>query len=66
MSETATRSGVQLDAPAARDTAAAFPDELFSHLHFDRRARTWRSPNDIVPEANEHAEQDRPLQLRCA
>lgn len=66
MSETAKRSGVQLEALGGRDRVVAFPDELFSHLHFDRRARAWRSPNDIVPEALENVEDDRPLQLRCA
>jgi hypothetical protein len=66
MSETAKRSGVQLDGPGGRDTVVAFPDELFSHLHFDRRARAWRSPDEIVPETVDNAEQNGALQMRCA
>jgi hypothetical protein len=66
MSETANRSGVQLSAPGGRDSVVAFPDELFSHLHFDRRARAWRAPDEIGPEAMETDAQDGALQLRCA
>jgi hypothetical protein len=66
MSESAKPSGVQLDAPRGRDTVVAFPDELFSHLHFDRRARTWRGPTEIVSETIGNAERNGSLQMRCA
>lgn len=50
MSETAERSGLRLDTPEGQGTVVGFPDELFSHLHFDRRTRAWRAPEEIVGE----------------
>ncbi|HWF58016.1 MAG TPA: hypothetical protein VG520_06665 [Candidatus Dormibacteraeota bacterium] len=66
MNETAEGRGVQLDAPGAGDSVVAFPDELFSHLHFDRRARTWRGPDEIVSATQDSVPQDGTLRLRCA
>ena len=66
MSETATSSGVRLDAPEGHETVVAFPDELFSHLHFDRRARAWRGPDEIDLEAIASVAQSGAPQTRCA
>jgi hypothetical protein len=65
MSETAKRRGVQLDA-LGHDTLVAFPDELFSHLHFDRRARAWRGPSEIDLETIDNVAQSGAPQIRCA
>jgi hypothetical protein len=66
MSETAQRSGARLDTREGHGTVVAFPDELFSHLHFDRRTRAWRGPDEIVMETADNAEQSGTLQMRCA
>jgi hypothetical protein len=66
MSETAKRSGVQLEALGGRDRVVAFPDELFSHLHFDRQARAWRAPNEIDLETIHVVGQSGAAQMRCA
>jgi hypothetical protein len=66
MNETAERSGVRLDTPEGHGTVVAFPDEVFSHLHFDRRTRAWHGPDEIVLETVGDVEQSGTLQMRCA
>ena len=66
MNETTKGYGVQLEALGGLDTVVQFPDEMFSHLHFDRRARAWRGPDEVVPETVDNAEQNGALQVKCA
>jgi len=66
MSETGKQRGAELEAPGGHDAFVAFPDDLFSHLHFDRQARAWRSPAEVVPEAVGAAEENAHPQLRSA
>jgi hypothetical protein len=41
MSYPAQQTEAELDRPAAQETVTLVEDWPFSHLHFDRKARTW-------------------------
>jgi hypothetical protein len=66
MSQTATHIEAEQEQPGGLHAAAASQDVPFSHLHFDRRARTWRGSIQDLREAIRRDEEQGTGELRCA